>query len=234
MFKQIEITLYDFFGYLLPGAIILGAIFISFWTLFWPGVPLAVHTTLTTSATVFILFTFYLLGHLGQAIGNLMERLRPVKALRERTLRLSPELRKKLLEAVSARFGLEAKSLPSDELFSLCDQTLVHHCSLGERDIFVYREGFYRGVCIALSLLCVSTILRLIRTPVLIVFGPATLGVHRPELALCALLMAVGTWLAFERYLRFGRHKCQSCFLRFLALVTQARHDDEQARTDSI
>jgi hypothetical protein len=234
MFKQIEITLYDFFGYLLPGAIILGAILILFWSLFWPSMPLTVHMALSTSATVSLLFAFYLLGHLGQAIGNLIERLRPVKVLRERNLRLSPEVRRVLLEAVSARFGLEAESFSSDDLFSLCDQTLVHHCSLGERDIFVYREGFYRGVCVALCLLCVTTILRLIRTPVLVVFGPATLEVHRSELALCAFLMAVGTWLAFERYLRFGRHKCQSCFLRFLALVAQARRDNEQARTNSI
>jgi hypothetical protein len=225
MFKQIEITLYDFFGYLLPGAIIFVAIVITFWTIFWSSAPLTVHTTLSRLTTVSLLFVFYLVGHLGQGVGNLIEERGLVKALRARRLSPAPEIRRLLDEAVSARFGPSAKSLSAHDLFSLCDQTLVHHCSLGEREIFVYREGFYRGVFVALCLLCISTVLRLACAPVVIIFGPTSFEVHRAQLALLALLIAIGAWLAFERYLRFGRYKCQSCFLRFLALVARANHD---------
>lgn len=227
MFKQLEITLYDFFGYLLPGAIIFGAMIIGYWAIFWPSLPIPTHFALSTAATVSLLFAFYLVGHLGQALGNLMEQLGLVKHLRNRNFSVPLEMRKLLLDEVSVRFGPETRLLSGEHLFALCDQTLVHHGSLGERDIFVYREGFYRGICVALCLLCMSTILRLIHTPVLLVFGSASFEVHRSQIASSAALMALGAWLAFERYLRFGRHKCQSCFLRFLALMTETRGDSE-------
>lgn len=159
MFKDIQITLYDLFGYLLPGAIVSFAIGIAFWALFWPSLPLVVPAQLSTLEIVFCLFTFYLVGHLGQAIGNLLVKLPNIRTWREQNISLSPGIRTLFLDAVSTCFGHAATSLSVDELFLLCDQTLIHNSSLGEREIFVYREGFYRGTYIALSCMSVSTIL---------------------------------------------------------------------------
>jgi hypothetical protein len=89
LFKELQVTLYDIFGYLLPGAIILIALVLLFWSLFWPSVPLALWGDLPALATIGLVFFAYLAGHLGQGIGNLMEKLPNVKRIREIDLSLS-------------------------------------------------------------------------------------------------------------------------------------------------
>jgi hypothetical protein len=39
MFNELKIALYDIFGYLVPGSIILIAVVVLFWSLFWPSAP---------------------------------------------------------------------------------------------------------------------------------------------------------------------------------------------------
>lgn len=148
MFKDIQVTLYDIFGYLLPGAVLLLAVALVFWTLFWPRASLNLPSTLPALAMTTMLFAAYLVGHLTQAIGNLLEKVSPGRAKLDEEVPVSPELGMVLIHAVTTRFGEHTKSLEAKELYHLCDQTFIH-CgslgSLGEREIFTYREGFYRG-----------------------------------------------------------------------------------------
>jgi hypothetical protein len=68
VFKELQITLYDVFGYLLPGAIILVAILFLFWAVFWPTAPLRVYTKPPLTLTIFAIFLAYLAGHLAWII----------------------------------------------------------------------------------------------------------------------------------------------------------------------
>lgn len=228
MFKELEITLYDIFGYLLPGSIILIAVVVLFWSLFWPSAPLVLIANAPTLAVTGLVFSAYLAGHLGQGIANFLEKLPNVKRKLENELPLSAELSQLVRDAVAARFGEHAKSLKPKELALLCDQALICACSPGEREIFVYREGFYRGNCVALAILGLTLLLRLARSPTVICLADARIQIYRSELALAALVAAFSTWLSFRRYLRFATHKNATCLTRFLALTKEPSKEKEQ------
>jgi hypothetical protein len=230
VFKELQITLYDIFGYLLPGSIILIAVVILFWSLFWPSAPLALAADVPTLATVGLVFSAYLAGHLGQGIGNFIEKLPNVKRKLETDLPLSPELSQLVRDAVAARFGERAGSLKPKDLALLCDQALICACSPGEREIFVYREGFYRGNCVALALLGLTLVLRLLCSPAVIYLADARIEIHRSQLALAAVIAAFGTWLSFRRYVRFSTHKNATCLTRFLALTKEPSKEKEKEK----
>jgi hypothetical protein len=44
MLKDIQVTLYDIFGYLLPGFIFLAGIAMLFWAIFMPSAPIQLST----------------------------------------------------------------------------------------------------------------------------------------------------------------------------------------------
>ena len=111
MFKDIQVTLYDFFGYLLPGAVILVAAVLIFWTLFWPNASLPLPSSLPVLATSSLVFAAYLAGHLGQALGNLLEKVSPGRRNLDKKLPLSPELGKEVVHALAGRFGEQIKTL---------------------------------------------------------------------------------------------------------------------------
>ena len=228
MFKELQITLYDVFGYLLPGSIILIAVVILFWSLFWPSVPLALWGDVPMLAGIGLIFSAYLAGHLGQGIGNFMEKLPNIKRKLETDLPCSAELSQLVRDAVVVRFGEQSRSLNPKELALLCDQSLIFAGSPGERDIFVYREGFYRGNCVALALLGLTLVLRLVCSPAVVYLADARIEIRRSQLALAAVIAAFGTWLSLLRYLRFGRHKNAACLARFLALATAPSKEKEK------
>jgi len=229
VFKELQISLYDIFGYLLPGAIIFFALVVIFWSLFWPTLPLALKSSLPLMAIVGLIFGAYLLGHLGQGIGNLVEKLPVVKRRREANLPLSAELAELVRDAVAVRFGKKARSLNLKDISLLCDQALVFAGSSGDREIFVYREGFYRGNSVALALLAVALMLRLaVGSPTLVAFECAQVEIHRSQVALAVLIAGFGALLSFLRYLRFGDHKNSTCVTRFLALASEQLHEKEK------
>lgn len=218
VFKGFQFTLYDIFGYLLPGAVILFAAILLFWTLFWPNASLTLPSTLPVFASTCLLFAAYLAGHVGQALANLLEELSKARGKLDKELPVSPELGKLVLQAVATRFGEHAKTLEANELFHLCDQTLIHNCSPGEREIFTYREGFYRGNAVALTLLSLALVARLAYAPALVVLFGRSFELHRGPFAFAAVLTGVNAWLCYSRFLRFAKLRYTSCLVGFLAL----------------
>jgi hypothetical protein len=222
MIKEIQITLYDIFGFLIPGVIMVGAISLFYWTIFWPASTLVIPSKLPAIALGSFVFAAYLVGHLGQAIGNLLEKLPMIRKRLEEALPLSEEVEELLRSTIGARFGKALESLKPRELFALCDQALLHHDSPGEREIFVYREGFYRGNSVALAILAVALAVRMVHAPAVVAVLGATVELYRGPLALACALAALGAWLAFRRYVRFGDHLFRTCFLRYLSLDPSA------------
>ena len=223
MFKELQISVYDIFGYLFPGAIVLLALALVFQAVFWPHDLLIVPTQLTVGVSVCFAFLAYVVGHLAQGVGNLADQLPLLKKWRKDDAGLSPEAKKLLRAAVSERFGPDAAELKFPELVELCDQTLVHHGSVGEREIFTYREGFYRGCFVGLALLSLGFLLWAIRTRTSFVLGTDELKFGlMASLALSAVCVGCA-WIAYRRYTRFADHRIRSCLIRFLAFVTAQR-----------
>ena len=194
------------------------AISLFFWTIFWPASTLVIPSKLPAIALGSLLFAAYLVGHLGQAIGNLLEKLPMIRKRLDEALPLSKGVEELLRSAIGARFGKAVESIKPRELFALCDQALLHHDSPGEREIFVYREGFYRGSSVALAILAVALAIRMVHAPAVLAVLGVTVEVYRGPLALACGLAALGAWLAFWRYVRFGDHLFRTCFLRYLSL----------------
>jgi hypothetical protein len=219
LLKDIEVTLYDIFGYLLPGSVVAIALVITFWSVFWPSSQLEIPLKLPALAVAFLVFASYLSGHLAQALSNIVEKWSNASRRFDEHVPLSAEL-EKLVRAAVTKHLRAPNDLAANELYLLCDQTLIHNGSTGERDIFIYREGFYRGNSVALAFLTCSLCIRIVCSPALIVIGQKAIELHRNQIATAAVLTAFGAWLAYRRYLRFRQHKFQSCFLRFLSLWT--------------
>jgi len=76
MVRDIKVTLYDIFGYLLPGAVFFAGITILFWAIYIPRTSLVLFR-LTIEIWVLVLLLAYFSGHIVQALGNLLTKLFP-------------------------------------------------------------------------------------------------------------------------------------------------------------
>ncbi len=74
MLQAIQVTLYDVFGYLLPGFVFLAAILVAFWALCFPGAPLPWPPVIQADWLV-VGIPAYVAGHLAHALANLINKL---------------------------------------------------------------------------------------------------------------------------------------------------------------
>ncbi len=219
MLKEIQVTLYDIFGYFLPGTIALLSAAAAFWAVFWPNELFNLSLDFSLVEAVLLALLAYVLGHLVQAVGNHLKSIPSVKTFLEDEFHLPAELTELLKSAVSERFNSPAAArVTAKDMYELCDQALLHSGSLGEREIFIYREGFYRGLCVSLILFAGSLLVWAIRTPGDIMVQGSWFQIGAPPTLALGALSAFGARLAFERYKRFAKYRIRTCFMRFLAL----------------
>ena len=191
---------------------------IMLWSVFWPCAVVHIPRSLPALIMVVGAVCAYLCGHLAQAMSNIVEKWSPASRRFDEQFSFSSDFEKLVRDSVGKHFGATAKTLSVRELYLLCDQSLVHSRSLAERDIFIYREGFYRGNSVALAFVSLSLCVRLFHAPATIAFANHVAEILRPQVGVLAGLSAFGAWLAYKRYLRFRGHKYCTCFARFLSL----------------
>ncbi|HHX45368.1 MAG TPA: hypothetical protein GX714_15470 [Chloroflexi bacterium] len=160
MVRDIEVTLYDVFGYLYPGAVLLVAIAVAAWAVFFPAVEPAVPSV-SFQGWILIVFVSYLLGHITQAIGNLLTAVYPtVQDLDADQKRYTPDA---LVEAAYDRAysmtGVPREQFTWEALGRLCDTTITQCGLVADRDVYVYRQGFYRGISISFFALALALLL---------------------------------------------------------------------------
>jgi hypothetical protein len=104
---------------------------------------------------------------------------------------------------------------------AVCTEILDQSGNTSTRDIYLYREGFYRGTTITLLVLAIG----------LLVYSLArTAGREFVVLCLC-ILLCVGVSLAFAaRYRRFVRYRMASCLWGALVTVGSASEKDTPSR----
>ncbi len=142
--KDIQVTLYDVFGYIFPGATFLAAMFLGYWTAF---LPLDQDLTkLTGAGWIFVLMVAYVSGHLVQALANLVARLRPSNV----DLVLDPStgtIPTEVVQAAHARARAligspQDVNLAAQTVFEICDHYVQKEGETATRDMYVYRKGF--------------------------------------------------------------------------------------------
>jgi hypothetical protein len=75
--------------------------------------------------------------------------------------RLLPEV---LLEAIDRtlyeRYQIDGKKLPALDKYTLMDEARILLQGANDRDVYVYREGFYGGMVIASAVLAIGLLMR--------------------------------------------------------------------------
>ena len=152
MVKEVEVTLYDLFGYLFPGAVFFGFL-VLLYSLLFAGSTMPVDGIAGLGWAV-LLACSYVLGHVVQALANLLlGRWGNAVSLGLPKAEADP-LKRKVAEVT----GLAESSVDDDKLLSVCESYLQQNGKTEAGDIYVCREGFYRGMALATFLLALAVL----------------------------------------------------------------------------
>jgi len=218
--KDLQVTLYDVFGYLLPGAVLLAAIGTFYWALFFPMSPLWL-VDFSPATWIIIGLGSYVLGHFAQALANMLPWLFP----RREVIANSPESRNKLLAptlvaATKAKLCQAASVSPDGlddaEVLATCARLAKLCDGAGTDSLYGYREGFYRGLSVAAAIFAVGLITRAIRGSTTILHDGITQPVTRAQMLFLAILLVGFSFLARRRYERFALYRAQHALISVL------------------
>src|SRR5262249_54862936 len=138
--ESIKVTLYDIFGYLLPGGFLLAALGIVYWAVFHSGTALTL-VELPTQLLVIVLALGYVSGHVLQGVCTGSEWVwRKVKRQSEEVFpapdsRIVEAARRKLARLISYEVSW------SRALFDLCDEFVTQRGVRESQELFEYRRG---------------------------------------------------------------------------------------------
>lgn len=214
MLDNVKFTLYEITGYLLPGCLVALAVTAAFWTLFlWP-VPFPVYLV-ESGFPVWIVLALaaYAGGHLAQALGNMLPANPEEDHLSFASQ--SPVVRA-ARQSIAQLLQVEEASIPPKTLFAFCDEYAIQQGQPGDREMFVYREGFYRGCTVGLALLSASAMLRLAVPWTALRFLRYTYLVSRWQMLVIVVFLGTSTWLAYRRLKRFGCYRVNRAALAFV------------------
>ena len=228
MIKDLQVTLYDVFGYLLPGIVFVGALATLFWAIFFPQPALRVDLP-TAEVWIIFLVSSYVAGHMAQALGNLIAWFRP--STEDLILGTKGKLPEVFVTSCKAKakdtLNVDLTNVSANWLYRFCDDAVIRSGKTGERDIYIYREGFYRGIFVAFvmfSLATLALILRLcwVENHILKI---STWDVGQGQLLFFLFLWIGWSWLAYRRHRRFGEYRVTHTMLGFLTVKEEKKTD---------
>lgn len=222
MLKDIQVTLYDIFGYLVPGVVFVIGIVVIFWAIFLPSVPAALPQALTDNWLILLIFG-YVGGHMTQALANTLTRLtstskRPLFSARTPN-HLPPALVAAATGKVSAILDIEETEISTDLLYQVYDEMTAQFGVTSDRDIYIYREGFYRGLTISSLVLAIGLTLRAFIPGTILDLSGTLQAVSRAELSFAVVAMVIVAWLSYERFKRFGLYRVTQAVIGSLLIM---------------
>lgn len=218
---DIQVTLYDIFGYLFVGLVAGASLWILGWALVFPHAALR-DPKLSSSEWLAAVIAAYIVGHLVQAVANLVfERASLMPKAYVAWMWMPKDLRSGIVKKLDLTAPEEGARAPDKEKFALdayelCDIVVTQNANAGgDRQVYQYREGFYRGLTVAFFGGFVAVLLRALHN------GQAVIGPHAQHIVtgweyLVALaVLATAAWLSYHRYLRFFDYKLHNAFGSF-------------------
>jgi hypothetical protein len=227
---ELRASLYDLFEYFIPGAVLAVALYLLL------AIPCSVHAPLDLAvfqhreALASALVLSYLAGHLVHALGNQLPWLgwSPEEfvlgphtspgAGQEKALQ-SP-LVEHALRHIRLRYGIDPNRLSPRECYGLMDESRVLLDREGDREIYVYREGFYRAMTVAAAVLAIGLAARAVVGPLCFHWQDYNTCIGRSQLWIATGLCAVAIPGFAARLRRFGRYRVETAMLRWLVLST--------------
>lgn len=221
MFKDLKFTLYDFFGYLLPGTIFIIAIAILFWTIYFPNTLIS-YIKLPTEVWILLVFFAYIFGHIIQGIANLFEKIfgkyDDLVGYRHKESSLPETIINGAKSKISSLINLDENKITMKWLYRICDETIVQNGITEEREMYTYRKGFYRGLTTSFFILFLSLIFRMIISKAKISILGSPQEVNWTILLFFILISLIGFIFSWIRYERFSSYLVEQAILGFLVL----------------
>jgi hypothetical protein len=188
-------TFYDIVGYLLPGALGLCAIAILLSVL---NPAWAIPEPNGGGRWAVLVIAAYFIGH---ALQGVSYRLFPRAKLRGAIARDCSAAVDRIATKALERHSIEATE--KAERFAALDALKV---DFPDREVFVARQGFFRGAALAFALLCVVLAVAAILARAVLLFG---VSIDRPQSAIAAIA-AAGLCILFRtRYRDFLQHELE-------------------------
>lgn len=226
-------TLYEIFGYVFPGGMAFLAFAVLFWAIFVPTVPLGVATFQPGLVTwVSVIVASYVLGHASQAVGNIIFHGAEKSALASETGTAPSWMRQRAQEEAGEILKVKSSQLDPGWVFRTLDEYALQTGKDGDRDMFVYREGFYRGTAVSLFFLSAALLVRLFSPCASIRFTKWLFHVSSMELLGTAIIVGGVGYMFVRRYRRFAEYRITRAILAAL-VIRKASVDQASAAPTS-
>jgi hypothetical protein len=218
---NLAFTLYEVLGYLLPGGVTFFAFIVIYWALFVPGVPPGIASfqvgPVTWTAAILV---SYILGHAAQAVGNLCFHGVESTLLAPQNGSAPKWMRERARQTASEILKVNSDQLNPRWIFSTLDEYAVQTGKLGDRDLFVYREGFYRGTLLSLFFLSAAILVRMFVPSASIMFTKGLSPISRWELFTTAAVISGIGYLFLNRYKRFAEYRVTQSVIAAIVIHT--------------
>jgi len=217
--EKLSFTLYEIFGYFLPGVVSVLALAMLFWAIFLPAAAIPVHSIELSKLWYFgLIVVSYYAGHVLQGVSrSLFQNPDDVVLARAKN---DLSIIKRAQEQLAAHLGMTDKETPSSSATArLCDEVAVQHGQLGDRDVFVYREGFYRGSFAAFLLLLVALIVRTIVSGAALRLPAEIYVITRGQLFFVMVVVGASILFLWQRYKHFAALRVMHGILAFVSLA---------------
>ena len=226
MLGNLAFTLYEVFGYLLPGGVTLLAFLLLYWALLVPRVPLGIATYQPGLVTwTAVVIASYLLGHAVQGVRQLLGGPIEDEALSGTDKAWMQQL---AINSAAKLVGIEAQQLNLAWAVRVLDEYSVQAGKQDDRDVFVYREGFYRGCAIALFFLTLALLVRFFVPGSSIQLTKGLFYVSGSQILSTAVITSLAGRLYVRRYRRFAEYRVTRAILAALVIrnlpSAEARH----------
>jgi len=233
----IRTSLYDLFGYLFPGTIVILAVRLLIWVCFYPQLSLTVEPLNNIVVISLLIGLSYVAGHILHSIGNFLPATRSTRMiepnaknifqriLKRKTISLTAA--KLVDETIKEKLGIQYLALESEEKFSLLDEARSFTEKENDREVYIYHEGFYRGMTIACSILFLSLLVSFFVKDLTIISGKMHFIVIKKErvvLAIAAVVATIGFW---KRMTRFSHYRITRAVMRWFIFINNIKNLNE-------
>jgi hypothetical protein len=208
----------------------MAGVYLLYWTFLLPA-----HqdwNALSPAGWTALLAIAYVFGHFVQAIANLFlkwKKWRPECSVLNDESVVPPAIKRMLTDRASKVVGAaQAAALKPGVIYDIADHTVLQRGRTETRDLYVYREGYYRGMTLGLPLLAIGCFGRmLVGTPLLDVFG-VSVAMTRATLFWTGIIALLMMSLYYTRYKRFASYRVRYAFYSFLVLRQTTTDEVEQ------
>lgn len=217
--EKLSFTLYEIFGYFLPGTVGVTAFAILFWAIFLPKTAIPIDSLEFSKLWYFGLVVIcYYAGHVLQGISRSLFK-NPDEYVLANQVDMAP-LVKRAQEQVATRLGMAQTAMLSPAVTArLCNELAIQYGQLGDRDVFVYREGFYRGSVAAFILFDLAIFVRLVIRGAVLRLPAQVFVISCWQLAFIMGVVTCSVFFLLRRYKHFAALRVMRGVLAYVSLA---------------